>query len=106
MQDTLGSDGCEKNGIGEYTHHWEHLHKAQQVNEHHTRRGDAELHLEERDGALPIAPDGHQDEEGGSALEEAAGAAGDHEDGTLRSKRWSGLQVDFGQSPKTISNSN
>jgi len=88
----------------------EFIQESQQVDEHHTGRGHAELHLEERDGALAIAPDGRQDEEGGSALEEAAGAAGDHEERSLGDLGRGGLRnrngFAIGESPKTISNSN
>lgn len=66
-----------------HTYHRQHFHETKQINEHHTRCGYAELHLEEGHCALAIAPDGQQDEEGRAALQQAAGTADDHKDWTL-----------------------
>lgn len=84
------------------TYHRQHFHESQQIDEHHTGRGHTELHLEERDRALAIAPDGHQDEQGGSALEEAAGAAGYHEDGATGRVVGRGLEMQLSKGGKQL----
>jgi len=84
------------------TYHRQHFHESQQIDEHDTGRGHTELHLEERDRALAIAPDGHQDEQGGSALEEAAGAAGYHEDGATGRVVGRGLEMQLSKGGKQL----
>lgn len=76
-----------------HTYHRQHLHETKQIDEHHTRRGNAELHLEKGHGTLAIAPDVQQNEKGRAALQQAAGAADDHKDWTLRGMRVRRLEV-------------